>query len=84
MQNRIESFYQRNNLHPPDNEYAGLNSGYNLEERLTYVLLNQTLSALRIIVNDEINELDFALRYVAPEFLKPTSGTLVTILHSVS
>ena len=84
MQNSIESFYQRNNIHPPEYEYTGLNSGYNLEERLTYVLLNQTLSALRIIVNDEINELDFALRYVAPEFLKPTSGTLVTILHSVS
>ena len=84
MENRIESFYQKNNLNPPENDNAGLNSDYNLEERLTNVLLNQTLSALRIIVNDEINELDFALRYVAPEFLKPTSGTLVTILHSVS
>ena len=84
MENRIESFYQKNNLNPPENDNAGLSSDYNLEERLTDVLLNQTLSALRIIVNDEINELDFALRYVAPEFLKPASGTLVTILHSVS
>ena len=84
MENRIESFYHRNNLHLPKNDNAGFHIGYNLEEKLTNVLLNQTLSALRIIVNDEINELDFALRYVAPEFLKPTSGTLVTILHSVS
>ena len=57
---------------------------YSLQEQLTSVLLNQTLIALRIFVNDEINELEFALRCVASQFLKPINGTLIVKLNAVS
>ena len=46
--------------------------------------MNQTLIALRTFVNDEINELEFALRCVASQFLKPINGTLIVKLNSVS
>jgi len=57
---------------------------YSLQEQLTSVLLNQTLIALRILVNDEINELEFALRCVASQFLKPINGTLIVKLNAAS
>ena len=57
---------------------------YSLQEQLTSVLLNQTLIALGILVNDEINELEFALRCVASQFLKPINGTLIVKLNAVS
>ena len=46
--------------------------------------MHQTLIALRIFVNDEINELEFALRCVASQFLKPINGTLIVKLNAVS
>ena len=55
-----------------------------LHEEITNILLDRTLTALRIIVNDEMNELDFALRHVAAQFLKPDIGILIAIVHSVS
>ena len=39
-------------------------------------MMEQTVTALRRFVNDEINELDFAVRGVAAPHLKPGSGRL--------
>ena len=38
-------------------------------------MMEQTVTALRRFVNDEINELHFAVRGVAAPYLKPGSGT---------
>ena len=54
------------------------------EEEITRVLMSQTVTALRMFVNDELNELNFALRRVAAEFLKPCNGTVIAIIHTVS
>ena len=54
------------------------------EEEITRVLMSQTITALRMFVNDELNELNFALRRVAAEFLKPCNGTVIAIIHTVS
>ena len=54
------------------------------EEEITRVLMSQTITALRMFVNDELNELNFALRRVAAEFLKPCTGTVIAIIHTVS
>jgi 16S rRNA C1402 N4-methylase RsmH len=45
-------------------------------------MLEQTLTSLRRFVNDEVNELDFAVRVVAAAFLKPGSGLLFAMVHS--
>ena len=57
---------------------------HSVNETLNDVLLRQTLTALRIFVNDEINELDFAIRHVASEFLKPKIGKVIVIINTVS
>ena len=67
-----------------ENSHSNFVDQYSLQERLTRLLLNQTLIALRTFVNDEINELEFALRCVASQFLKPINGTLIVKLNSVS
>ena len=54
------------------------------EEEITDLLTEQTLLALKMFVNDHLNELDFALRHVAPTFLKPENGILLAIAQSVS
>ena len=53
------------------------------EERVTEILMDKTMTALRMFVNDELNELDFALRDVAAKFLNPDTGTLIAIIHTV-
>ena len=59
-------------------------NGVTEEEEITQVLMSQTVTALRMFVNDELNELNFALRRVAAEFLKPCTGTVIAIIHTVS
>ena len=54
------------------------------EEEITQILMSQTVTAVRMFVNDELNELNFALRGVAAEFLKPYTGTVSAIIHTVS
>ena len=53
------------------------------EERVTEILMDKTMTALRMFVNDELNELDFALRDVAAKFLNPDTVTLIDIIHTV-
>ena len=53
------------------------------EEEITSILMNQTMTALRMFINDELNELDFALRHVAAAFLKPDFGIFIAIIHTV-
>ena len=53
-------------------------------EQITNILMKQTMTALRIFVNDELNELDFGLRHVVADFIKPDVGIFVAIVHSVS
>ena len=57
---------------------------HSVNETLNDILLRQTLTALRIFVNDEINELDFAVRHVASEFLKPKIGKVIVIINTGS
>lgn len=45
-------------------------------------MMELTTGALRRFVNDEINELEFALRVVAGSYLKPGSGLLFVMTHS--
>jgi 16S rRNA C1402 N4-methylase RsmH len=53
-------------------------------EEITDILTEQTLLAVKMFVNDHLNELDFALRHVAPTFLKPDTGILIAIAQSVA
>ena len=41
----------------------------------------KTITALRIFVNDELNQLDFAIRYLATKYLK-IDGILAVIAHN--
>jgi len=41
----------------------------------------KTITALRIFVNDELNQLDFAIRYLATKYLK-NDGILAVIAHT--
>lgn len=52
-----------------------------MEDALAYAMLEQTVTALRMFVNDELNELEFALRVVAENLLKP-GGILLAIVHT--
>ena len=83
LNTRMEAFNQQNHSVIRESHKLPSNDNDSLEDKLTNFLLYQTLSALRIIVNDEINELDFVLRCVASEFLKPKTGILVAIVQSV-
>ena len=50
-------------------------------EMKTTQLLSATLTALRAFVNDELNQLDFAITYLAAKYLKP-QGCLAVIAHT--
>ena len=76
--------FQNEYLETEDITHSHNNDPYRITNEITDILLRQTLRALRIFINDEINELDFALRHVAPEFLKPDFGKVVVIVNSVS
>ncbi len=52
------------------------------ESDLALRMMLETVTALRMFVNDEINELDFAFRAVAEGFLKKDTGVLLSILHT--
>jgi len=43
--------------------------------------VQKTITALRIFVNDELNQLDYAIRYLAAKYLKET-GILAVIAHN--
>merc|ERR1739844_115094 len=43
--------------------------------------VTKTITALRIFVNDELNQLDYAIRYLAAKYLKET-GILAVIAHN--
>ena len=83
LKTRMETLNLQNHSEVGESQKIPSNEESSVEDTLTNLLLYQTLSALRIIVHDEINELDFALRCVASDFLKPTIGTLVAIVQSV-
>jgi 16S rRNA C1402 N4-methylase RsmH len=51
------------------------------ESDLALSMMRETVTALRMFVNDEINELDFAIRAIAENVLKP-GGTLLAVLHT--
>merc|ERR1712018_1020171 len=52
------------------------------DEALVEDFLLKTVTALRMFVNDELNQLDFAIREIATRFLKPEFGTLAVIVHN--
>ena len=52
------------------------------DEALVEDFLLKTVTALRMFVNDELNQLDFAIREIATRFLKPEVGTLAVIVHN--
>ena len=43
--------------------------------------VQKTITTLRIFVNDELNQLDYAIRYLAAKYLKNT-GILAVIAHN--
>ncbi len=51
------------------------------EQILSTRMIGECLTALRRFVNDELNELHFAISVVAENFLKPNTGILLTILQ---
>ena len=52
------------------------------DPKLVQEFLFKTITALRMFVNDELNQLDFAIRNIARHFLKPEVGTLAVIAHN--
>ena len=44
-------------------------------------LLLKTMTALRMFVNDELNQLDYAIRYIGVKYLKP-NGVMAVITHN--
>ena len=65
LKTRMETLNLQNHSEVGESQKIPSNEESSVEDTLTNLLLYQTLSALRIIVHDEINELDFALRCVA-------------------
>ena len=54
----------------------------NLEDPgMIVTFLSKTILALRMFVNDELNQLDFAIRYLAVKYLKE-NGILAVIAHN--
>lgn len=52
------------------------------DPKMVQEFLLKTVTALRMFVNDELNQLEFAIREVAGYFLKPEVGVLAVIVHS--
>ena len=85
LRKRFGQQFQNKSLETEEDITHSLNNDpYCVTGEITDILLRQTLRALRVFINDEINELDFALRHVASEFLKPDVGKVVVIVNSVS
>jgi len=51
------------------------------DPQLVSEFVMKTITALRIFVNDELNQLDFAIRYLATKYLK-VDGILAVIAHN--
>jgi len=51
------------------------------DPQLVSEFVMKTITALRIFVNDELNQLDFAIRYLATKYLK-IDGILAVIAHN--
>jgi len=51
------------------------------DPKLVSEFVMKTITALRIFVNDELNQLDFAIRYLATKYLK-VDGILAVIAHN--
>jgi len=51
------------------------------DPQLVSEFVMKTITALRIFVNDELNQLDFAIRYLATKYLK-VDGVLAVIAHN--
>ena len=60
--------------HVPMNEKA--------DSKKVSEFLFKTVTALRMFVNDELNQLDYAIRVIARKFLKPELGVLAVIVHN--
>ena len=45
-------------------------------------MMDLTVTSLRRLINDEVNELDFAIRGVALPFLKQGTGLIFLVVHS--
>jgi len=52
------------------------------EKVIARKMMRETLIALQLFVNNDINELHFAVNNVARNFLKPETGVLVAIVNS--
>lgn len=52
------------------------------EREICLNMMRETLAALKIFVNNDVNELHFAISNVAKNFLKPKSGILITIVST--
>lgn len=52
------------------------------EDKVSRQMMKATLTALQLCVNNDINELHFAINSVARNFLKPETGILVAIVNS--
>ena len=88
MKNRCWTFFDKQDPSslpkvPENIDHVLRRNNLSKEEEITHILMNQTMTALRMFVNDELNELDFALRNVTAEFLKPDVGTIIAIIHTV-
>jgi len=51
------------------------------DPRLVLEFVMKTITALRMFVNDELNQLDYAIRYLAAKYMKST-GILAVICHN--
>jgi len=52
------------------------------EKVITKRMMRETLTALQLFVNNDVNELHFAINNVARNFLKPETGVLIAIVSS--
>jgi len=52
------------------------------EKVIARKMMRETLTALQLFVNNDVNELHFAVNNVARNFLKPETGVLVAIVSS--
>jgi len=55
--------------------------GDDADPQMVVEFLTKTITALRMFVNDELNQLDYAIRYLAVKFLK-VDGILAVIAHN--
>jgi 16S rRNA C1402 N4-methylase RsmH len=83
MHNKFETFHDLLDVHRTAVRHGSKETflDEDEEQKLAAEWMSKTVTALRMFINDELNQLDFAINNVATKYLKP-GGVLAVMVHT--